>query len=664
MATADTTLLNHLYSARSLKPSIKCLIEYNMNSMIKDITVTSTGEYTSNGTKPYKKLFPAESVIQPFRPVNSGAKYYIYTASGQINPTTKLPIGTGEPGVYQRAKDAGKTNSLPRLYFAGGDNVYKYWISAINTNATMKITYPKFVLTNKVVVKFEKFHEIPSACTITLKYSDLTTSGPISATPNANGESIIYYGSSWSTSESSLIPANSKKVLEVSVAATNKMQDRVTAIIEVSPRLVRDISGDVTSFSITKESSNSGADGILPVGSVTANSLSLNLAKYNNSSIEYLPYDDAIASPGHLIPEKNYLTKNAQINISIVLDVDGVSKVVPQGTYFINEYSRAQFGEVTIQALDGAKYLQETLMPNLYLESYPTTSVLKAILDNVGMTNYNFNTTTTATAIDNSIGNIKYFSTDDSMTVWDTIQQICMDTQMNAFFDDNNVLQFYTRNYIYDSSRLSSFSFYAEDTVVNGTTRIPNILTFSKREIPSTNQVIIRWQVPQITNQANSAAPVWQSPVTFLGGGGLLVDLQYPQSKTQMRDGNEYYVVNVVANVSSAYGNAAPALYQFSGYLMIESEIIEYDAIGYEYRIDSSGPKFFWATSQVDVDKYRAMVPSVYGDMEFFKPVDVYRIKTNADGTIAGRGALGTTPVTHYVRTSTGWVDSGSVVIK
>ena len=38
--------------------------------------------------------------------------------------------------------------------------------------------------------------------------------------------------------------------------------------------------------------------------------------------------------------------------------------------------------------------------------------------------------------------------------------------------------------------------------------------------------------------------------------------------------------------------------------------------------------------------------------------------KTNADGTVAGRGALGTTPTTHYVTTSTGWVDSGSVVIK
>jgi hypothetical protein len=58
------------------------------------------------------------------------------------------------------------------------------------------------------------------------------------------------------------------------------------------------------------------------------------------------------------------------------------------------------------------------------------------------------------------------------------------------------------------------------------------------------------------------------------------------------------------------------------------------------------------------------MVPSYYGTVEFFKPVDVYRIKTNADGTVAGRGALGTTPTTHYVTTSTGWVDSGSVVIK
>ena len=657
MATADTDLLNHLYTTSVLKPSIKCYIEYNMNSMIKDITIASTGEYTSNGAKPYKKLFPAESVIQPFRPVSSGIKYYIYTASGDNN-------GTGEPGNFQRARDAAKSTSLPRLYFAGANNSYKYWISAINTNASMTVTYPKFVLTNKIVVKFEKYHEIPSSCTITLKYSDSTSSGAINATPDSEGRSIIYYGTSWSTTESSLIPANSKRVVEINVVATNKKQDRVTAIVEISPRLVKDISDDVLNFTITKESSNSAADGVLPVGSVTANSLSLYLAKYDNSALQYLSYDDTIASPSHLLDDKNYLIKNAEIRISMCLDVNGTIKIIPQGTYFISEYSRGQYGDVTIQALDGAKFLQETLIPNVYLEFFPTTSVIASILDSVGFTNYNFNTTTTATAIDNSIGNIKYFSTDDTMTVWDTIQQICMDTQMNAFFDDNNILQFYTRNYIYNSSRTSSFSFYSENsTTSTGDTIVPNIVTFSKREIPSTNQVIIRWQVPQITNQANSAAPVWQSPVTFLGGGGLSQNLLYPQSKEVMPDQNSYYVVHVISNVSSTYGNAAPALYQFAGYLMVESEIIEYDAIGYQYN-DGSGAKFFWATSQVDVDKYRAMVPSYYGTVEFFKPVDVYRIKTNADGTVAGRGALGTTAVTHYVTTSTGWVDSGSVVIK
>lgn len=659
MASTDTDLLNHLYSSHTIQSGTKCLIEYNMNSMIKDIVVESSGEYTSNGNKPYKKMFPAESVIAPFRPLNSGAKYYIYTSSGDTG-------GTGEPGTFQRSKVAVPSTSIPRLYFAGANNYYKYWISAINTNASITIKYPKFVLSNKVIVKFEKYHEIPSACTITLKYSDGTDSGPVSATPNSNGESIIYFGTSWTTDQSSLITTADKKITEVLVNATNRNQDRVTAIIEVSPRLVRDLSEDVSSFSINKESSNSAGDGVLPVGSVTANTLSLDLAKYDNIEMQYLSYDDSISSPNHLKSDKLYLVKNAEIKMYTTVNINDVIKTINQGTYFINEYSIGSYGEVHIDALDGAKYLQETLMPNLYLEFYPVTSILTTILDNVGMTNYNFNTTSTDNAVDSSINIIKYFSTDDSMSVWDTIQQICMDTQMNAVFDDNNILQFYTRNYMYDKSRSVSFSFYSDPKVVDSITRVPNIISFSKREIPATNQVIIRWQVPQINNQGQSAAPVWQSPVTILGGGGLRFNLDYPQLKQTMPDQNDYYVVFLEPNITSSYeADNAQALYQYSGYIMIDSEIIQYDAIGFEYnKGDGLGAKFFWATSQTDVDKYRAMVPTYLGDTSFFKPAGVYRIKENEDGTVAGRGALGTTPATHVVGQSTAWTDYTGVEIK
>jgi len=660
MASTDTDLINHLYSAHTIQSGVKCLIEYNMNSMIKDITVESSGEYVSNGSKPYRKLFPAESVIAPFRPVMSGVKYYIYTASGDASSSA------GEPGLFQRSKAVLPSSALPRLYFAGAKNYYKYWASAINTDASMTIKYPKFVLANKILVRFEKYHEIPSACTITLKYSDGTNSGPISATPNSNGESIIYYGTSWSTTESSLVTSNDKKITEVTVNATNRDQDRVTAIIEISPRLVRDLSSDVVNFTINKESSNSAGDGVLPVGSVTANTLSIDLAKYDNESMQYLSYDDTVSSPDHLKSDKNYLIKNAEIKMYMTVDVSGTIKTINQGTYFINQYSIGSYGDVHIEALDGAKYLQETLMPNLYLESYPVTAILSAVLDNVGMTNYNFNTASTEAKVDESINIIKYFSTDDTMTVWDTIQQICMDTQMNAVFDDNNILQFYTRNYMYNNSRNINFSFYSEPKTVAGVNRIANIISFSKREIPATNQVIVRWQVPQIVNQGQSAEPVWQSPVTILGGGGLRFNLPYPQTKQTMPDQIGYYVLFLEPNVTSSYeAENAQALYQYAGYLLIDSEIIEYDAIGFEYnKGDGLGAKFFWATSQTDVDKYRAMVPSYAGDTTFFKPAGVYRIKENADGTIAGRGALGTTPASHVVGQATAWTDYTGVEIK
>jgi hypothetical protein len=86
------------------------------------------------------------------------------------------------------------------------------------------------------------------------------------------------------------------------------------------------------------------------------------------------------------------------------------------------------------------------------------------------------------------------------------------------------------------------------------------------------------------------------------------------------------------------------SIFNFNGYLLIESEIIEFDGIEYQYVSkddNSSNPTWnrVWITSQSDVSKYRYLSKPGFQDINkpetaYFRPTGRIRVKT--------RGALGT----------------------
>ena len=60
---------------------------------------------------------------------------------------------------------------------------------------------------------------------------------------------------------------------------------------------------------------------------------------------------------------------------------------------------------------------------------------------------------------DTSIFTPRFWWTDDSKPVWNAIQELCRDSQMTAIFDENNVLQFYTRDYMFSSAKAVDWTF-------------------------------------------------------------------------------------------------------------------------------------------------------------------------------------------------------------
>ena len=737
MITASNDLKNIFYNSRTVNISAGATIEYNMNTLLDNITIstTATDQNYKDGIdeqpgqliriNPFKKLFPLDSILKPFRPALPGVKYYInltsdHEGSNKFYDYRTLPYPTA-----------------PRVYYPGSKNYYKYWVTPQNTGVNVTVNYiistasinqayatgskvvyktttdhgftinkrvtisgsgnasfnltnqlitdvpdsrtfsvtnnlaqaseislsktatlvnsggsatpTKPALANKIVVAFEKYHTLPATCSLLITYSDNTTASVTSVNvPTADGRLIVYYnGTSWSTtapfssSQAVSYPAP-REIKSINVTTPSAGAGRIIGVTEISARWVKDISSDIVSFEINRESTSSATD-ILPVGNITANNLTLDLVKYNQSSLRVLTYnrdEDWTVSPTP--NDVIYFAKNAEIRPhfkifhSLGAVTEGSLKYdrVEQGTYYLDSHSISEYGNVQVDALDGSKQLMETLIPDLIYKNAPVTSIIMGILDSIGFTNYNMNILLDGGGlnIDTSIPTLTVWWSENNKTVWDCLQELCRDIQMNAYFDENNILQFYTRDKMYQASTIQ-WEFHYEQSG----NKLANIIDFNKQEVASANQVKIIWKTPMNSLYTQTATDLWASEPSFLISGGLRYDIAADTPAELVNFDIDIDNLDPITKLESTFN--------YSGYFLLDSEVFEYDAIQFKYvPLDNSSnegiPVFI--SSEGDWAQYRALSKT---GSEYFKPTGRYRIKS--------RGVFGTTPASHVSTAST-----------
>ena len=620
-----------------------CRLEYNMNALVDNITVTGAEinrtDAAGNSYQPFKKLFPVDTVVKPRRPLGAGIKYGIV---GDIGANTYRNPRTS---VY---------NLDYRTYYAGAETSYKYYVSDKGVGLDVTATYPKTIVANKIVIRFEISHYTPPTWTVYLGATQIATGTSSAIKPfktttgtppnqittknyDAGTLTLYYNGTSWSTTEPTT-PANPVNLTSLRVT-TGSVANQYLGLIEISPRWVKEISDRIVDLNITKESSSS-VDDILPVGIVSANSLNFSLVSYEDSTLqtfsrEVIPYDKALA----IDTTKTYLYKNVQVipyfkiyhSAGTLTDSNGNYEKINQGVFYIDSWSTGEFGDITINTLDGSKILQETIAPSLVCQGYSTVAIIRTLLDSIGFTNYNFN----INADDSSIFSPRFWWTDDGRTVWESIQQLCRDSQMVAFFDENNVMQFYTRENLHDASSTADWTFrYAADG-----NNLSNILSLDKRDLSSANQVKVLWNSVTTNNYVGNAQPLWKSGNAFIGA--LSVDETIPAISGQtvgpydVSQENPRQYATLRAVVTNEY-QQNQILNEYSGYLAIEGEIIEYDGIEYFYIKEDATKEYVTISNEAEALKYLG-----YGipGSKNYQPNDRYRIKT--------RGAFNTRIAEH-----------------
>jgi hypothetical protein len=134
-----------------------------------------------------------------------------------------------------------------------------------------------------------------------------------------------------------------------------------------------------------------------------------------------------------------------------------------------------------------------------------SVAIIRRLLDSVGFTNYKFN----IVASDNSVVTPFYWFTDPKKTVWQHIQDLCKDTQMIAVFDNNDILQFYPRGYVFDKTKTPALSFRYNNTSDG---KLANIASIGIENVPTVKAIKVMYN-PQVTSN-------------YDGGGDNIIHLQ------------------------------------------------------------------------------------------------------------------------------------------
>ena len=657
----------------SISMNVGATIDINLNTMIDwdkvTAPVTGNADTVISGRTPFKKLFPIDTVIKPNRPLLAGVRYAI---SGDILANSfKDPKTTPYQVNY-------------RTYYPSKDTYYKYWVSPKDTNANLTVAYPKTIPVNKVVVKFETSHATPSSWTISANAGTVLKTGtaikPFTTTVgsytsknyDAGTVTIYYTGTTWSLLESDLNYNSFVNVTSLNLTAVNP--GGWIGVIEVAPHMVKDLSNDIVSFDLVKEQ-NSSTEELLPVGYCTANSLDLNLARYNQTSLQFKVFNKYSISET-IDTSKVYLVKNAEVVAYVKVyhadgtfsDSKGTYFKVPQGTFYLDRWDISDIGDVNMFALDAAKILQESVCPDMVCNNYSAIAIIRRMLDAVGFTNYNFNYTDS----DGSIIVPTYWwssssnsNSNGSVTVWDNLQELCRDSQITALVDEYNVLQFYTRDYLFDSSKTASWQFRH---TASGTL-LPNIIELSKKEMPSINQINIRYKSVSMAKYDKSSHEILEFTDDSIMAAAILLNIPEsadPLVTPHVPHINHYMGLQLIqVGEQDVLDPSTATFIPFNGYILIDSEVIEYDAIEYMYKDSLTGIiKYVDVSSKSDLSRYLGLAAvSVDSNATTYKtsmaPTSRYRIKT--------RGAFGTKKANHYAdpkSEAAGWTPYKAVTFK
>lgn len=447
-------------------------------------------------------------------------------------------------------------------------------------------------------------------------------------------------------------------------------------LIELSPRLVGNITEKVQSFSITKTLSDLGTYS-LPTGALLASTGNISLFDDDLSFNENNTFDMNSAI-GSIISQYS----NSRIKFlfyDVVKNINGYDYYIPIKTMYSEKIPQVSDGSASLsmELRDLFFLLESKKSPEILLPNASLSYAITVLLDSIGFSNYVFKRT-----VEDEELIIPFFFVGPGQNIAETLQQLAISSQSAIFFDEYNNLVIMSKNYLLPSAtaRSTDMTLYGQETIVDGNTLLPNIVNVASQEKKTFNGGEINYTTRYIQKSIGSIAqaPYTAEYQTYIYKPVLLWEVAGQEMARTINEGAQQSsgyslaamplkttIPAVVPTYSSGsihnniidFGENIYWLGNYAGYFYANGEIIKYDAV--EYSVAGVGN--VWIENNQQYQDYFSKL--VFNGKMY--PTGNVRIYSNVQQNIVqehGRGQFGTPIVEHKsgINSST-WVNDSNV---
>ena len=474
------------------------------------------------------------------------------------------------------------------------------------------------------------------------------------------------------------------------VARTMKKVDATFDLIELSPRLLANLSDYTVGYSVTKSASDLGITG-MPVGQLLASTGSVNLFDYDNSFNSN--NEDSILS--------QYLSKNIQFKFyEVVLGVDNYDYFVPIKTMYSDGFPQysSQDRTVALPLRDLFFYFESITAPQILATDVSLSYAISLLLDSIGFSNYSFKRA--SSDIDPTI---PYFFIGPDTNVATILEQLARSMQCSMFFDEYNNFILMNKNYIMPSveDRPTDLTLYGsvdfeKDGVVknkNTNSKLANIIEVASMDNNVYNGGQINYTSRYIQKSYGSIrqASLVDKEKTWIYKPALLWEVgpsENTKSINNQTNSQSSYVLSAIPlnsdlsdSVPSVSGHQlrdnimdlGEAVYwisRYNGYFYSSGEVIKYDAV--QYNVSGiAGETNVWISSVQEYQNYFSKLKfngkiyptglvRIYTEPYYETISGTTRLK-NGEVRKHGRGQFGTSVVYHSAGINPYWTDDNNV---
>jgi hypothetical protein len=475
------------------------------------------------------------------------------------------------------------------------------------------------------------------------------------------------------------------KGIRLVIETMNKF-DCTFDLIEMSPRLVVNISDKVVEYTVKKSLSDLGTTS-LPVGQLLA----------STGTISLFDYDQSFNQNNSSSIVSKYIRKNIKFSFyENIINVDSYNYYVPIKTLYSEGFPEANVTASTLEFnLRDLYFLLESMpAPRMLVTEVSLSYAISLLLDSIGFTNYKF------LRLDNEAEQIiPFFFIAPDQNVAEVLNQLAVSSQSAMFFDEYNNFVIMSKNYLMPTEldRPTDFIISGSNTqsdtgVVENLSsgNLPNLISISSqnKKIYNGGQINYTTRYIQRSQGSIESASKLDNEKTWKYSPVLLWEVSgTDQTKTinEVVSKQGKYVLGAVP-INSNVTNSLPTVVNHSltnnivdlgenvywltrnqGYFYSNGEIIKYDAV--EYSVTGIGN--VWIQDNQDYQRYFQSLPfngkiyptgriRIYA-VPFYETLDgVTRLK---DGDVSehGRGQFGTSVTNHYAGIDSYWSNDSNV---